>query len=89
MRTTHWALGCEWGGSYLNALLAVGLLVQQQLALQQEAFAAAAARLRAVVRDAHVLLQVPAVVEDARAPPARVLLLVLQPDFGATALLLR
>lgn len=74
---------------YLDALLAVGLLVQQQLALQQESLPAVAAALHAVVGDVHVFLQVPAVVEDARTFLTGEMLLLLQPDFLAQTLHVR
>lgn len=66
------------GLTHLDVLLAVGLVVQQQLALQQEAFAAFVADLHAAVRDIHVFLQVPAIVKDPGALLARVVLLFLQ-----------
>ena len=67
---------------YLYALLTVGLVMQQQLTLQQEAFATLGADLHAVVRHIHVLLQVPAVVEDARALLTGEVLLLLQPHLN-------
>ena len=72
--------------AHLDALLTVRLVVQQQLALQQEALPAVGADLHAVVCDIHVLLQVPAVVEDAGALLTGEVLLLLQPHLLDRAL---
>lgn len=73
---------------YLYALLTVGLVMQKQFALQQEAFAALVADLHAVVCDVHVLFQVPAVVEDTWTLLTGEVLLLLQLHLLTCTLLL-
>lgn len=70
--------------THLYGPLAVGLLVELKLTLQQEALATLVAHLHAVVRGAHVLLQVPVVVEAAGAAHAREGLPLLQPHLQAS-----